>query len=314
MNKKRIAIISIATILLFALFLMIATFISDTSLPGTVENLHEQVMNIIEGETIKGVFCAPGTYDKIVVAASEISEEAEARVVDAVNLYFNEMIGKTDDYLDWYYSMGGQWSQIGTAVKGVFKGSVSDAVSSYMQEKLTITLDPGIDLNGSISSILDEAKTTLAAVSDAIISENRIQQTQGNEYVVTINVTMEDIAQNAALNIGLDPVRTNAGGIVAGIVSGVIVKKIVSKVMSKAVTKLAVNSATKILTPAVVGSAAGPIGTVAGALVGVGVDFLTNKADEALNRSDYKAEIISCIEEERDSILNEVAVSFDTMA
>ena len=175
MNKKRIAIISIATILLFALFLMIATFISDTSLPGTVENLHEQVMNIIEGEKIKGVFCTPGTYDKIVVAASEISEEAEARVVDAVNLYFNEMIGKTDDYLDWYYSMGGQWSQIGTAVKGVFKGSVSDAVSSYMQEKLTITLDPRIDLNGSISSILDEAKTTLAAVSDAIISENRIQ-------------------------------------------------------------------------------------------------------------------------------------------
>ena len=160
------------------------------------------------------------------------------------------------------------------------------------------------------SSLPQEAYDKVEMVTNSIVSENTIQILEDGNYIVTIDVTLEDIASQAAIDLNLNPMATNTVGIAGGIATGIIVRKVVKKVMTKAASKMAVKSATKLITPAIVGSVAGPIGTGIGIIAGLGFDVLTNKVDEAMNRAEYKAEIIEGINDERELALADVSEYF----
>lgn len=302
-----IALSVVSGLIIFAAIFLLMVTISNSSVSNFAESTYDVLV-----EMINGTACSPGTYEKVIVATEEITEDAKDQIISEINLYFDSMIDNTDDYLDWYYSLGGQWAQIGKMITGAFTDSIEDAVSSYMEEKLSSTLNPGFDLDASVNSIIQDAYDKVEMVTNSIVSENTIQISEDGNYIVTIDVTLEDIASQAAIDLNLNPMATNTVGIAGGIATGIIVRKVVKKVMTKAASKMAVQSATKLITPAIVGSVAGPIGTGIGIIAGLGFDVLTNKVDEAMNRAEYKAEIIEGINDEREMALADVTEYFES--
>lgn len=304
-SRGLIALSVISGVIIFSAVFLLMVTLSNSPVSNFTQSSYDVLV-----EMINGIACSPGTYEKVIVATEDIKEDAKNQIITEINLYFDSMIDNTDDYLDWYYSLGGQWSQIGKMIKGAFTGSVEEAVSAYMEEKLSSTLNPGFDLDASVNSIIQDAYDKVEMVTNSIVSENTIQISEDGNYIVTMDVTLEDIASQAAIDLNLNPMATNTVGIAGGIATGIIVRKVVKKVMTKAASKMAVKSATKLITPAIVGSAAGPIGTGIGIIAGLGFDVLTNKVDEAMNRAEYKAEIIEGINDEREMALADVSEYF----
>lgn len=297
--KARITVSVITIAVVFAVFFAASCMLGNPSFATMLKERTDALLHYVDAEVINGFFCRPGTYDRITVAVSSISEDAKAEMAEAVNAYYDEMVNNTDAYLDWYYSMSGQWSQIFSMVRGAFTSSIEDSLASIMEEKLSETIAPESDLAITLDSIADSAKAQIRKVTDSIIEESILPSIDGQEYTILITATLKDIARDVAVEMGFNPAIPAVAGSIGGIVSGVVVKNAVKKIMTTAATKIAVKSAAKAMVPAAIGSLAGPIGFVAGTVIGLGIDALGVRLDEAFNRAEYKASIISEINANR---------------
>ena len=279
-----------------------------TGIANTVETLSSDAVEAVDYaiEIINGATCRPGTYNQIAEAGNMISAEAETEAITAVNAYYDEMIANTDAYLDWYYSFGGQWSQIGNMAKGFFAGSITDTVENYMVEKMEAYISPSSDISMIVSDIYTKADVAFKEAAANIISDNTVSYHDGR-YIVCLEKSLDEIAAECRPEKSLNPLISAGVGVVGGTVTGILVKNVIKKAMANTVSKLAVKSASKAVVPAAVGSLAGPVGTFAGILAGVGFDYLMNKSDEAFNRTDYKKALIDSINADRRECISQIS-------
>ncbi len=305
--KKRIIITFTIITFIFSIIFMGANTLCNSSAYAVLENAYEQVIDVVHGELLNDVLCVSGTYEQILSTRAGFTDDARNQIEEKINRYFDSMVANTDSYLDWYYSFSGQASQLFSIVKGVFSGKVEESIENKIREKLTVTLNPGFDLNADINSIVEKTNVLIEKATDEIIAANAIPEDLNANYVITLDLTLNEIAQTAAINAEIDPAVRNTVGIVGGIVSGTIVKRVVKNVMSRAISKLAISSISKIAVPTTAGTAVGGVvGGLVGFVSGIGFDYLVTKVDEAFTRENYKAEILNCIEQERMEVLGVV--------
>lgn len=306
--NSRILLVSIVTIVLIITVFCTGNILSNLGITNTVETLSSGAVEAVDYaiEIINGATCRPGTYNQIAEAGNMISAEAETEAITAVNAYYDEMIANTDAYLDWYYSFGGQWSQIGNMAKGFFADSITDTVENYMVEKMEAYISPSSDISMIVSDIYTKADVAFKEAAANIISDNTVSYHDGR-YIVCLEKSLDEIAAECRPEKSLNPLISAGVGVVGGTVTGILVKNVIKKAMANTVSKLAVKSASKAVVPAAVGSLAGPVGTFAGILAGVGFDYLMNKSDEAFNRTDYKKAIIDSINADRRECISQIS-------
>lgn len=274
-------------------------------------------------EQVGSEVCRIGTAAKYALLGAEFTAETKTELEAAVNSYFNQMTAKTDDYLDWYYSLGREYTELFTFLAGALENQVEQKVGEFLDTNLEEKLSPGYDLEERLGSIYDENLAEFQKARDVLFKENRIQNPNGLMQV-QIRTTLPDVIQRTEKPDGILSGRqkfivTATGGAVAGVATGIVTKKLLTKLSTKltqkaaakavataaksAVTKGASKALTSALGGAVAGLAAGPAGAVVGVVVGVattfGLDKLLLEIDEATSRDDYKADILECIEEER---------------
>lgn len=278
-------------------------------------------------EVIEGEIYRLGTTAKYNLLGEEFAADTKDELIEAVNLYFDKMILNTENYLDWYYSLGREYSELFTYLGGIVENQLEERVSAFLGKNFEEKILPDYKIDEQLDTIFEEKYLEFNAAKKLLFDENRINN-PGKLYQISIKTTGVDIIAKTGKPDAIISGKSKfivmaSGGTVAGVASSIITTKLLAKLS----TKLTQKAATQVLTAAtnatikktassaitgtiggVVGTMAGPVGTVVGVVVGVaaslGIDILMLEIDEAVNREDYKNDIISCIEEERQYYLS----------
>ena len=299
----------IALLVLVLAFGGVNSMVTDGSIQSaqTVAETIKQVTHEVV-ERIDGTMVSAGTRNEIVMVSTEILADAEAQAVEVVNNYYDSMISGVDPFLDWYFSLGGQYGQLWNMVEGFFSGDIDMAMTNYMTDKMTDYLNPGVDLTSRLGTIANWASSQIDSAAAAIIEKNAIKvQDDGSiVYEVSFEGSVESIVLSVSdtfVSASSSAVAKAATGAVAGIGSKALVKKVVTKVLAKGTGKVAVQTLGKLALKAV---------PVVGWVVGFGVDLIGNELDEMINRASFSQEIIASINADREAKLLEVHHDFAT--
>ena len=311
LSGRRLAM-SIAIVIFVSFFLYVPMFAQLEDVirrePVILETLN-QVQ--IEAERIDNAYYTPGTIKLIevekAVALGKVNL-SRSLLEGQVDRAFDQMAGNVDSYLDWYYSLTGEYSRIAKLMMG--------EIETYMETTLAEKLKE------------EESFKPIAAAIEAAFA---MRQTAATEYQQSVKeildrgrLTVAESSVKSIANIGLDDILTLpshadevtlksrlASGAVAtgvGAVAAKVASKGLFKAAAKALSKVAVSKATGAAVGAGVGMAAGSVipgvgtvigGVIGGVIAGLFVDKALLKLEEAISRESFKNEILASIGESR---------------
>ena len=271
---------------------------------------------------------------------------------------FDRMEENIDVFLDWYYSLPGEYARLVKLLTGSFEEYLADNFSTYLSQgtpfkeferTFSALLESESDLKRqyrqTIKQILAENSASVDDPSLATLAKD----IRDVESLFSYKGVVASIEARLATSGILGGVGVAGGAAVGVKVTGVASKKVTAVVgkkiaagVAKAVTKnlvakgafnAAAKAAAKVMAKmaasraasgvgAVVGGAVGSIvpiaGTTAGAITGgalvglafgVGVDALLLQLDEAMNREEFRADLVDALNVERQRMLDAIGLS-----
>lgn len=260
-----------------------------------------------------------GTLNKLEKLEQNFCAETKEELAHLVNQYFDETIAKTDNYLDWYYSLSHEYSQLLAFIAGIAANKLEEKMQEFIGKHLEEKLSLNYDLNDKLESVYGSLYEKFDNAKKIILSDNCVVHAN-SLYHIAIQTEPEKIykikepaaAVSANIKAGISISAGLGSGIAAKVITQNLLKKLSAKIAAKTVNA-AVSKKTLTAAASAVGSAAGPIGTAVGAGVGLGVGILTDRIiiaiNETISREKYKQDIISCIEEERLFYLQQIEQS-----
>ncbi len=321
---KIVGIIAFISIFIyFPSFLKIDNYLRNT--PEIVkyhQNMESSVVQLVE--KIEDAFYKEGTFAQLQEARVDALRKLEvslAHIEGAADRAFDRMEGNVEGYLDWYYSLLGEYTR--------FKNMLFGELEEYMINKLAESLQQGDafnDVQVAFSSALsqhDKAQIEFKQTAQNIMNKNHVDQV-GTSVKIVRKLSMKD-----ALN---PPVHKDIVGLqgrlffsgVTGTITAYFAQKIIGKIVGKNVLNLAAKALLKIVASKVAGTAAGtavgaavggtigsliPVaGTAAGAaaggflgglVAGVTMDKIVLGVEELVGRDEFKRDILSAIQEAR---------------
>lgn len=314
--------------------------------PETVSQIQQSQQLVVETvEMIGDHYYKHGTTEQIEQAYLDSLRQLESsleKLRQTSSAGFQHMAENVDDYLDWYYSLPGEYERIVALATGVLE--------HWMTEKLQYYLMKGNafgPVQQSIEEVLrnnQQLRTEHLHKVEQILTENRIIPSDNAQLDIvrraSLDALREPPVQSVILN--LEHRMLISGGIgTAAAITGAIAGKITAKVAGKGIIKLGAQALIKVTAGKAVsalgGAAAGAatgmalgsiipgIGTAIGATIGgiiggltigLTVEKLLLMLEEAFSRDEFKRQILQAIEEERsefEKLLNNSQVS-DTLS
>ena len=321
-GKKRIhpAFIPAACAIFLAAFIASGSMLVDSSVASAVREKSAAAIEItqVAVDEIDGVLYKEGTRILIDDEKVYFTAKTKAELEEIANEYFDEMTVNVDAYLDWYYSIGGQYSQLWNMIKGIVDRNIEEAIGDLMEEKMAELIVPSHDIAERMETVIAENDELFRQAVGHILDENKIIEKRNEEYIVASSVSLEDLVQANLPSTVFSPSINAAIGVGAGTASGIIIGRIASRSIRSAAGKLAVKAASKPILNKLggakiggaIGTIAGPLGTAVGILggfiAGEVVSWATIKLDESLNREEYRISIVEDIEIERSQILSQI--------
>lgn len=248
-------------------------------------------------------------------AQAEIDAARGEQIESAVATIFAGAEERVDDYLDWYFTVTGEYSRLVAAVAGGFP--------ELMQRRLEETVFGGVNLEGEITSLREAVMASTLKSYLSVASETR----NDLEQAIAGNSCLKDFMQfQPIFNVESDVRRAASafatGSVVGSTASAALAKKVVSSTLAKAATKqsfkLAAGAAMKAAakkggaslmaagTAAAICAPSGPIailcGAGAGAIAWLGTDKVFIEVDEALHREEMKEDLLFTLNEARDEL------------
>jgi hypothetical protein len=319
LTRLRVAVAA-AVVTVVTLFIYVPLFAElesgARSNPGLIALLKNAQLKV---EKIDDAFYKPGTMKAIELAkATALGKVNVSRAIldGQIDRAFDQMEFNVDGYLDWYYSLSGEYIRLAKLMAG--------EIEKYMKEKLVEKLKQE-----------DALKPVIAGLEVAITNYKKINseyQQDVKEIMAKNRLQVPEFGAKGIHGISMDRIlvlpthfdvipmggRVAGSAAVAGI-GAVIVARVVRKgsfkaavkALSKVVTPKVVSSARGAVIGAAIGSAVPVVGTVIGGIIGgaitmVVVDKGLLKLEESISRDDFKNEILSSIRESRDKFKSEL--------
>ncbi|GAA9073582.1 hypothetical protein BTM317_05810 [Helicobacter pylori] len=219
--------------------------------------------------------------------------------VDAqIDNLFDPIENNVDKFLDWHYSLKGNYSELALFVAKKLGLSVEDALFNKLQEKLL-----GADYKQRLKTMTDN-------ISDAFISllhqhkkDTEKIATQGVADIPQVVESLKNIDDRTERDLKLKMGFAAAIGATAGVGAGKLMKRLVPKLVEKLGTKLGAKVGAKFLVKFGI--------AVGGVLSTLGADVAFNYIDEWLHRDDFKKEILNNINEMKKNLKESYKISFD---
>ena len=321
LTLSRVAIAA-ALVTVVTLFIYVPVFsdLEDSARanPGLIERLKNAQLKV---EKIDDEFFRPGTIKAIELAkAAALGKKiavSRTLVEGQIDRAFDQMESNVDGYLDWYYSLSGEYMRLAKLMTG--------DIEKYMEKKLVEKLKQQEALQPVFAGLEVALALSQKAVNDVyqddfrkILAENRLQVPEFGAK----NIPGIASVQIRALPTHPDVIairnRVVGGAAAAGIgaaIVGKIVSKGIFKTAAKALSKVAISKVAGTTGGAAIGAAIGSvvpgigtlIGAAAGAIIaGVVVDKGLLKLEEEISREDFKKEILGSIRDSRDKFKSEL--------
>jgi hypothetical protein len=250
------------------------------------------------------------TLDEDVTRArSSTHALTEQRIDAALDDAFGQAEQGVERYLDWYYSIAGDYSRLGTVVIG--------DIDEFMSGKLQrfIIDETGFESILDSSSLALENETMLIMEAAAEAARVRI-----GEEIRRSPCPVSSVDLSGLLNLAPDKVRatvaTAASGAVAakflvakpaaamaGKLAAKSTVKAAGKIIAKAAVKKGASAATTLAAGGVATAACGPVcGALAAIATWFAVDKVVLEVDEFVNRDAMRAELLAGLSEQRAEI------------
>ncbi|WP_017280155.1 hypothetical protein [Helicobacter pylori] len=229
---------------------------------------------------------------------SSSKDKMYSKVNAQIDNLFDPIENNVDKFLDWHYSLKGNYSELALFVAKKLGLSVEDALFNKLQEKFL-----GADYKQRLKTMTDN-------ISDAFISLLRQHKkdtekiaTQGVADIPQVVESLKNIDDRTERDLKLKMGFAAAIGATAGVGAGKLMKRLVPKLVEKLGTKLGAKLGAKFL--AKFGIAVG------GVLSTLGADVAFNYIDEWLHRDDFKKEILNNINEMKKNLKESYKTGFD---
>ncbi|WQT45187.1 hypothetical protein KVE74_01825 [Helicobacter pylori] len=225
---------------------------------------------------------------------SSSKDKMYSKVDAQIDNLFDPIENNVDKFLDWHYSLKGNYSELALFVAKKLGLSIEDALFNKLQEKFL-----GADYKQRLKTMTDN-------ISDAFISLLRQHKkdtekiaTQGVADIPQVMESLKNIDDKTERDLKLKMGFAAAIGATAGVGAGKLMKRLVPKLVEKLGTKLGAKFLAKF------GIAVG------GVLSTLGADVAFNYIDEWLYRDDFKKEILNNINEMKKNLKESYKISFD---
>ncbi|GAA8560756.1 hypothetical protein KYTH28_05570 [Helicobacter pylori] len=225
---------------------------------------------------------------------SSSKDKMYSKVDAQIDNLFDPIENNVDKFLDWHYSLKGNYSELALFVAKKLGLSVEDALFNKLQEKLL-----GADYKQRLKTMTDN-------ISDAFISllhqhkkDTEKIATQGVADISQVVESLKNIDDRTERDLKLKMGFAAAIGATAGVGAGALMKRLAPKLVEKLGTKLGAKFLAKF------GIAVG------GVLSTLGTDAAFNYIDEWLHRDDFKKEILNNINEMKKNLKESYKISFD---
>jgi len=254
-----------------------------------------------------------GLETELVQGIPPINESIQQAFANNLNASFSSLEHRVDDYLDWHFSVTGEYARLLALSKNA-SGLWGEAnhLNRLINDKMTHFY--GEKLQGILSFQLQKADTLLTNELGTLLTT----ELEKFRFKVQQDSCLRMEEKNGALNpiFNSDPMA--GAGSMAGL-SAVAAAKLANQAMAKKTigsiaAKLAVKSTAKTAAKAATassaasaGTACGPFTLVCGTALGVGtwigVDLAASKVDEKLNREELKAEIMASLQAQQEQLI-----------
>ncbi len=225
---------------------------------------------------------------------SSSKDKMYSKVDAQIDNLFDPIENNVDKFLDWHYSLKGNYSELALFVAKKLGLSVEDALFNKLQEKLL-----GADYKQRLKTMTDN-------ISDAFISLLRQHKkdtekiaTQGVADIPQVVESLKNIDDRTERDLKLKMRFAATIGLTASVGAGKLMKRLVPKLVEKLGTKLGAKFLAKF------GIAVG------GVLSTLGADVAFNYIDEWLYRDDFKKEILNNINEMKKNLKESYKTGFD---
>lgn len=322
---------ALATFFIFFIYVPSTVYVDAwlRSNPDTVEEIRVARQKAVQTvEMIGDEYYKPGTAAQIEQTYRDSLGKMEAslgKLRETTSTGFQRMADNVDAYLDWYYSLPGEYERIVALATGALETWMTGKLQNYLMQGNVF--DP---VQQSIEDVLQnnqQLRTEHLQKVEHILAENRVERIGDSQLEIvrhaSLNALKEPPAHSVIVN--LENRMLISGGIgTAGAITGAIAGKITAKVAGKGIIKLGAQALIKVTagkavsalggaaagaaTGAALGSFIPGIGTAIGAAIGgiVGgitigltVEKLLLMLEEAFSREEFKLQILNAIEEER---------------
>ncbi|GAA7933184.1 hypothetical protein HpMS264_01080 [Helicobacter pylori] len=294
-GRKYIYIIIIIIIILFMLYPILSSITYDEP-SQAIKTAHTKTILEILPDPISDLIKnnLDSHQQEISDLLSSSKDKMYSKVDAQIDNLFDPIENNVDKFLDWHYSLKGNYSELALFVAKKLGLSVEDALFNKLQEKFL-----GADYKQRLKTMTDN-------ISDAFISLLRQHKkdtekiaTQGVADIPQVVESLKNIDDRTERDLKLKMRFAAAIGATAGVGAGKLMKRLIPKLVEKLGTKLGAKFLAKF------GIAVG------GVLSTLGADVAFNYIDEWLHRDDFKKEILNNINEMKKNLKESYKTGFD---
>ena len=326
-SPGRIALTSatLTIVVLFIYFPLVAVI--EGALQNRAEKPAPELAVARAVELIGGQAHSVGTIEQVsrlAVSMVEAQHDVLGPIDAALTAGFARMREGVDPYLDWYYSLPGEWSRLAMLLTGNFEKLLADRLA----ESLGMG-EPFAQFEHEFAAALEqqaEQRDRFRASAAAILEASRVELAEGDHVDVVAQMELDALLDwpihsgltTIEQRLGLTAATTGISGVVAAAATRQVLVRVATRgtirSASQAIFRLATIRAGSAggggalggLLGGVMGSVVPGIGTAIGAgiggvvgglMVGVGAEFLILKLEELWARDRHRAELLDAIDE-----------------
>ncbi|GAA9658343.1 hypothetical protein VN1230_03070 [Helicobacter pylori] len=226
---------------------------------------------------------------------SSSKDKMYSKVDAQIDNLFDPIENNVDKFLDWHYSLKGNYSELALLVAKKLGLSVEDALFNKLQEKFL-----GADYKQRLQTMTDNISNAFISLLRQHKKDTEKIATQGVADIPQVVESLKNIDDRTERDLKLKMGFAAAIGATAGVGAGKLMKKLAPKLVEKLGTKLGAKFLAKF------GIAVG-----GGVLSTLGADVAFNYIDEWLHRDDFKKEILNNINEAKKNLKESYKTGFD---
>ncbi len=224
---------------------------------------------------------------------SSSKDKMYSKVDAQIDNLFDPIEHNVDKFLDWHYSLKGNYSELALFVAKKLGLSVEDALFNKLQEKFL-----GADYKQRLKTMTDNISNAFISLLHQHKKDTEKIATQGVADIPQVAESLKNINDQIERDLQLKMGFAAAIGATAGVGAGALMKKLAPKLVEKLGTKLGAKFLAKF-------------GIAVGGLSTLGADVALNYIDEWLHRDEFKKEILNNINEAKKNMKESYKISFD---